>query len=130
MLRLSVPVRLVLSRLTLPVMLALSVGMIVAGQADRNIGIVLRGAVDEALAPLYSAVSRPMGLLVSDRNALGAWIGMHSEVLRLQAENAQLKRWRSVALALAVQNQSLKSELHFVPTPPPPEIVQERREKR
>ena len=127
MLRLSVPVRLVLSRLTLPVMLALSVGMIVAGQADRNIGNVLRGAVDEALAPLYRVVSRPIGVLSSDRNALGAWIGMHSEVLRLQAENAQLKRWRSVALALAVQNQSLKSQLHFAP---PPEIVRERREKR
>ncbi len=119
MLRLSVPVRLVLSRLTLPVMLALSLGMIVAGQANRNIGIVLRGAVDEALAPLYRVVSRPVDVLISDRNALGAWIGMHSEVLRLQAENAQLKRWRSVALALAAQNQSLKSQLHFVPTPTP-----------
>lgn len=119
MLRLSVPVRLVLSRLTLPVMLALSLGMIVAGQADRNIGIALRGAVDEALAPLYRVVSRPMAVLISDRNALGAWIGMHSEVRRLQAENVQLKRWRSVALALAAQNQSLKSQLHFVPTPTP-----------
>lgn len=119
MLRLSMPVRLALSRLTLPVMLLICLGLVLAGRADRHLGDFLRTQVDDALAPLYRAVATPVEKLTSDRGVFGTWFGLRAENARLEEENRELRRWRSVALALAAQNDALKSQLHYVPTPTP-----------
>lgn len=119
MLRLSMPVRLALSRLTLPVMLLFCLGLLLAGRADRHLGDFLRTRADDALAPLYRAAAAPVEELASDRSVLGTWFGLRAENARLEAENRELRRWRSVALALAAQNDALKSQLHYVPTPTP-----------
>lgn len=119
MLRLSMPVRFALSRLTLPVMLLVCLALLLAGRADHHLGDFLRTKVDDALAPLYRAAAAPVDELVSDRGALGTWFGLRAENARLEAQNRELRRWRSVALALAAQNEALKSQLHYVPTPTP-----------
>ncbi|HQT87734.1 MAG TPA: rod shape-determining protein MreC [Acidiphilium sp.] len=119
MFRLSVPARLVLARLTLPVMLLLALGLMIAGRANGRLTAALRLGLDDALTPAFRVMSRPMISLTRDDTALGAWVGMHRQILALRAENARLRRWQSVALALAAQNQALKSALHFVPTPTP-----------
>lgn len=119
MLRLSMPVRLALSRLTLPVMLLASLALLLAGRADRHLGDFLRTQVDDALAPLYRAASAPVHELVSGRGALGTWFNLRSENAGLEAQNRELRRWRAVALALEAQNEALKSQLHYVPTPTP-----------
>ncbi len=119
MLRLSIPVRQALSRLTLPVMLIISLGLVLAGRADRHLGTMLRTGLDDALAPLYRAAAAPVAEVEQGRGAIGDWFRLHADNARLMTENDQLKRWRSVALALAAQNDALKSQLHFVPTPTP-----------
>ncbi|MGC9271482.1 rod shape-determining protein MreC [Acidiphilium sp.] len=119
MLRLSIPVRQALSRLTLPVMLLISLALILAGRADRHLGTLMRTGLDDALAPLYRAAAAPVSEVEQDRGAIGGWFRLHADNLRLAAQNERLKRWRSVALALAAQNDALKSQLHFVPTPTP-----------
>lgn len=119
MLRLSIPVRQALSRLTLPVMLLMSLGLILAGRADRRLGAMMRTGLDDALAPLYRAAAAPVGAVEQDQGAIGAWFRLHAENRTLTAQNHALKRWRAVALALAAQNAALKSQLHFVPTPTP-----------
>ncbi|MBW4035430.1 MAG: rod shape-determining protein MreC [Proteobacteria bacterium] len=119
MLRLSIPVRQALSRLTLPVMLIVSLGLVLAGRADRHLGDTLRTGLDDALAPLYRAAAAPVAEVEQGRGAIGDWFRLHADNARLVAENDQLKRWRAVALALAAQNDALKSQLHFVPTPTP-----------
>lgn len=119
MLRLSVPVRQALARLTLPVMLLFCCVLVVAGRADRHLGTFLRTQVDDALAPLYRAAAAPVAAAEQDRGMLGTWFGMHADNLRLEAQNRALRRWRSVALALSAQNTALRDQLHFVPTPTP-----------
>lgn len=119
MLRLSVPVRQALARLTLPVVLLMALALLLAGRADRNLGPVLRQGVDDALAPLYRAASAPVGAIERDRGVIGTWFQGHEEAMRLGTENRALRRWRSVALALAAQNSALRAQLHFVPTPTP-----------
>jgi rod shape-determining protein MreC len=42
---------------------------------------------------------------------------MREENARLRAENEQLRRWQSVALALDAENQRLKAALHWIPDP-------------
>ncbi|MDD2876128.1 MAG: rod shape-determining protein MreC [Acidiphilium sp.] len=119
MLRLSIPVRQALARLTLPVMLLMSLTLILAGRIDRHIGTIMRTGLDDALAPLYRAAAAPVNEIEQDRGAVGDWFRLHADNLRLTAQNEQLERWRAVALALAAQNAALKSQLHFVPTPTP-----------
>lgn len=119
MLRLSIPVRQALSRLTLPVMLLISLGLILAGRADRHLGTMLRTGLDDALAPVYRAAAAPVAAIEQDRGAVGGWLRLHAENLELTKQNEALQRWRAVALALAAQNDALKSQLHFVPTPTP-----------
>ena len=61
MIRLSVPFRQALSRLTLPVMLMLSLGTVLIGRADQNLGDRLRAGLDDLLAPAYAMVAPPVG---------------------------------------------------------------------
>lgn len=119
MLRLSIPVRQALGRLTLPVMLLMSLALLLAGQADRRLGPTMRTALDDALAPLYRAAAAPVTEVEQDRGAIGAWFRLHADNVQLIQQNHALQRWRAVALALAAQNAALKSQLHFVPTPTP-----------
>lgn len=119
MLRLSVPVRQALARLTLPVMLLASLVLLLAGRADRHLGNILRGGLNDALAPLYLAAAQPVNAIERDRGALGAWFRMHAANVTLIQQNQDLLRWRAVALALAAQNAALKAQLHFVLTPTP-----------
>ena len=119
MFRLSMPVRLVLTRLTLPVMLMLALALMIAGRANDRLTATLRLGLDDALTPAYRLISRPILSLTQDNTAVSAWLSMHQQILALRADNQRLRRWQAVALALAAQNQALKSALHFVPTPTP-----------
>ncbi|ABQ29877.1 MULTISPECIES: rod shape-determining protein MreC [Acidiphilium] len=119
MLRLSMPVRTALSRLTLPVMLMMSLALVLAGRADRRLGVFLRTQVDDALAPLYRAAAAPVRAVETDRGAVGTWFDLRARNAALRVQNHELRRWRAVALALEAQNEALKSQLHYVPTPTP-----------
>lgn len=119
MLRLSMPVRSALSRLTLPVMLLASLALLLAGRADRHLGDFLRTQVDDALAPLYRAAVTPVDELETGRGEVGSWFRLRAENAELSRQNVELRRWRAVALALEAQNEALKTQLHYVPTPTP-----------
>ena len=54
----SIQVRQALSKLVLPVLLLMSVGIIIAGQADRPLADRARMRVADVLAPLWSLLSR------------------------------------------------------------------------
>ena len=120
MLRLSVPVRQSLARLTLPVTLAVGLCLMLAGQADHRLPQLLRAGLDDVLAPLYRQAVAPVSALEHDQGALGTWFRMHQEIAHLRAQNRALRRWRSVALALEARNASFQRQLHYVPRPTPP----------
>ncbi len=119
MVRFSIQTRQALAKLTLPVLIAASFGLMLLGKADALLAEHARLAVGDALAPIYAALSRPLGavrdhiLSVSD-----AW-DVHITNVRLHEENEQLRRWQSIALALDAENQRLKANLHWIPDNPP-----------
>ncbi len=119
MIRLSIPFRQALSRLTLPVMLMLSLGIVLFGRADENVGDHLRTGLDDVLAPLYATVSVPVEALEHGTGAIGNLFDLASQNAQLRAENARLLQWQAVAMALQAQNDALKSTLNFVPSPTP-----------
>ena len=119
MIRLSVPFRQALSRLTFPVMLMISLGFILIGRADQNFSIHLRAGLNDVLTPAYLLVSGPIETAEHGTGAIGHLFSLSSENAELRAENTRLRQWQEVAMALEAQNEALKASLNYVPSPTP-----------
>ena len=117
MIRLSIQARQALAKLTLPVLIAASFGLMLLGKADTLLAERARTALADALAPIYAAISGPLAHMRD--TVIGAtdlW-DIQAENMRLRDENVELRRWQSIALALDVENRRLKAELHWIPDP-------------
>jgi len=117
--RLSIPVRQALAKLTLPVLIAAAFGLMLLGKADTLLAERARMALADALAPIYGALAEPLASL---RDAVDTGVSVFSlaaENARLREENERLRRWESVALALDAENAALKTNLHWIPDPAP-----------
>jgi len=108
-----------MSRLTLPVMLMFSLGLVLIGRADQNFTLHLRAGLDDFLAPAYQLVSGPIQAAEHSTGAIGQFFELDAENAQLRAENANLEQWQAVAMALEAQNDALKSALNYVPSPEP-----------
>lgn len=119
MIRLSIPLRQALSRLTLPVLIAAAFGLMLLGKADTVVAERLRMAVADTMAPLFALVAEP--ILSAHRTLADAegLMTLRSENQRLHADNEQLRRWQAVAVALDAENATLKANLRWIPDPAP-----------
>jgi rod shape-determining protein MreC len=117
--RLSVPFRQALSRLTLPVMLMLSLGTVLIGRADQGLADHLRDVLNDLLAPAYALVAPPVQALEHGGGVIGHLFDLQGENQQLEAENAKLLQWQAVAMALEAQNDALKTALNYVPPAAP-----------
>ena len=119
MIRLSIQARQALAKLTLPVLIAASFGLMLLGKADALLAERARMALADALAPIYAALAPPLASLRdSIAGATDLW-DVRAENLRLRDENDLLRRWQSIALALDAENQRLKANLGWIPDPAP-----------
>lgn len=117
MIRLSIQARQALARLTLPVLIIASFGLMLLGKADAVLAERARIALADSLAPIYAVLAGPLGRLHgAATEAVNLW-DMREENARLRAENEKLRRWQSVALALDAENQRLKASLRWIPDP-------------
>lgn len=119
MIRLSIPLRQALARLSLPLLLAAAFGTMLLGRADPTLVERLRMAMADALTPIWSAVQEPVQ---AGRNVVaeleGLW-NLRSENARLTEENERLRRWQAAALALEAENALLRRQLSWIPDPTP-----------
>ncbi|MCC6717521.1 MAG: rod shape-determining protein MreC [Acetobacteraceae bacterium] len=119
MIRLSVPLRQALAKLTLPVFIVASFGLMLLGKADTLLAERARMTVADALAPIYDALAEPLSVV--HRAIAGArhLATLYEDNARLREENVRLRRWQSVALALDAENTTLKAQLRWIPDPAP-----------
>ena len=115
MVRLSIPLRHVLSRLTLPTMLVVSLVVVLVGQADQKLSDTLRAGLDDLVAPAYMLASGPIQAVEHGTGAIGHLFTLSAENAQLREQNKELLQWQEVAMALQAQNDALKASLHFVP---------------
>lgn len=119
MIHLSIPARQALAKLTLPVLIAASFGLMLLGKADALLAEHARVAFADAMAPIYAAVAGPLGTVRAGiADTVDLW-DLRSDNAELRAQNTELRHWQSVALALDAENRQLKAELHWIPDPTP-----------
>jgi rod shape-determining protein MreC len=116
--RLSIPARQVLSKLTLPVLIAASFALLLVGKADTLLTERVRMALGDSLAPIYVVLSEPLGRARAAVAQIADLWDMQAENARLRDENERLRQWQATALALDAENRRLKADLHWVPDPP------------
>ena len=123
MIWLSIQARQALAKLTLPVLIAASFGLMLLGKADALVAEHVRMALADALAPIYAALDEPISRVRETIAGASDLWEMRAENARLRDENEHLLRWQSIALALDAENQRLKANLHWVPDPAPSYIT-------
>jgi len=116
--RLSIPLRQALSRLSLPVLIAAALGTMLLGKADSALVDRARMGLADALAPLYGLIAEPVGAVRGAVQELGFLASVRIENARLREENERLHRWQAAALALEAENALLRAQLHYVPEAP------------
>lgn len=117
MIRLSIPARQVLAKLTLPVLIAASFALLLLGKADTMLAERARTALGDGLAPIYVALSQPLGQIRAAFGQMADLWDLRAENQRLRAENERLRQWQAVALTLDAENRRLKANLHWLPDP-------------
>jgi rod shape-determining protein MreC len=117
MIRPSIQARHALARLTLPVMIIASFGLMLIGKVDTVLVERVRITVYDASAPIYAAISGPILVVSKALSEIGGLWGLREENARLRDENERLRRWQSVALTLDAENRRLKAALRWIPDP-------------
>ena len=119
MIRLSIPVRQALAKLTLPVLIAAAFGLLLVGKADTLLAESARTALADALAPIYGVLAEPMARVHAALDNAQSMATLYADNVRLRDENDRLRRWQAVALALDAENTTLRANLRWIPDPTP-----------
>ena len=123
MIRLSIPFRQALAKLTLPVLIAVAFGLMLVGKADTVIAERARMALADALAPVFGMIAEPIASVQRVMDDARGLFDIRAENERLKQENENLRRWQAVAMALDAENATLKANLRWVPDPAPSYIT-------
>lgn len=119
MIRLSIPLRQALARLSLPLMIAAAFGVMLLGKADALLAERLRSHLADALSPIYAALAEPMSAVRGLVEEVRDLARLREENAALREENERLRRWHSAALSLETENEMLRRQLNFVPEAAP-----------
>jgi rod shape-determining protein MreC len=117
LIRLSIQARQAIARLTLPVLILVSLGLILLGRASPLVPERARTTLSDALAPLYNAIDRPLSAIRQGAEDVRDVFVLRDQNEQLRAENDRLRHWYDVAMALDAENATLKGNLHWVPDP-------------
>lgn len=115
MIRLSIPLRQVLARLSLPIMIAFAFGVMLLGKADTLLVERMRSTLSDALAPIYAAISQPVNAVEEAVAEIRGLATLRSDNARLREENERLRHWHAAALGLEFENALLRRQLGFMP---------------
>ncbi len=115
MIRLSIPLRQALSRLSLPVLVAAAFGTMLLGKADALLAERARTLLADTLTPFYAAFADPARAVRDALLDTGEILSIREENYRLREENERLRRWQAAALALEAENALLRRQLSFLP---------------
>jgi rod shape-determining protein MreC len=117
--RLSIPVRQALAKITLPVLMVAAFGLMLLGKADTVLAERARMVLSDALTPIYGVLAEPITGMRDAANGVRRLFSLAGENAALRQENEQLRKWQAIALALDAENRAFKANLRWIPEPTP-----------
>lgn len=115
--RLATPLKAWAGRLVFAFLVASAVTLTLLSKADVAVIERARAAVDDAVAPLLEALSRPVTTVNGIIDYAEEMAALRAENAHLRAENQRLVAWQARALELQAENRRLAQLLNFVPDP-------------
>lgn len=109
--------RLLAQRFAFLTLVLASFALMLLGKADNVLVEKLRVFVDDGVAPVLSALSRPAASIAAMTNAIHDLARLRAENVQLAEDNARLQHWQTVARELDNENRVLRAQLNFMPDP-------------
>lgn len=109
--------RLLAQRFAFLTLVLASFALMLLGKADNVLVEKLRVFVDDGVAPVLSALSRPAASIAAMTNAIHDLARLRAENVQLAEDNARLQHWQTVARELDNENRVLRAQLNFIPDP-------------
>lgn len=106
-----------IQRFTFLSLVVAAFGLMMLGKADTVLVERTRASIADFAAPILDALSRPAATVDDVIEQIQELAHLRQENARLREEVSRLRGWHSVATNLAVENQSLREMLNFVPPP-------------
>ncbi|MDI9349579.1 MAG: rod shape-determining protein MreC [Candidatus Symbiobacter sp.] len=113
----SSPIRFLLSRALLIILVLASLVMILLSARDRAVTVSMREILTEISQPILRVMSLPVSLLGNLAGSINSLSRLRAEHDELLNEVKRLEQWQEVARRLDVENQALRKLLNFVPEP-------------
>ncbi|GAB5467114.1 MAG: rod shape-determining protein MreC [Rhodospirillales bacterium] len=115
--KLTTPLRAWAGRLGFAFLVASAFSLMLLSKADVAVIDRARSAVDDAVAPLLEALSRPVTTVNGIIDYAEEMAALRTQNSRLRAENERLLAWQAQARELQAENQRLAALLNFIPDP-------------
>jgi rod shape-determining protein MreC len=109
------PLKSAAQRFAYSALILLSIAVIVLGKADMALIERVRTATADVMAPILSAIARPVAAATAVVDRFGGIVDLYRENERLRAENADLMQWQEAARRLDSENQELRSLTNYRP---------------
>lgn len=111
----SAPLREMAQRISMLLLVTLGVALLVLSKTNPAFVSSVRMTVTGALMPMAQVMASPVEA-VSELVATGReWVALHSEVDRLRAENAELRRSNYALREMEAENVALRKLMNMVP---------------
>ncbi len=110
-----ISIRDLLVRLSLFLLILLSIAILVVGRVNTKYTEQIRIIITDISTPLLSVLSSPVETYQSVKDSLYKTIYVYQENERLIVENKSLLRLKAVAIELEAENRRLRNILNFIP---------------
>lgn len=111
--RIGSPLRAFWQRLSSLLLLLTAAALLLLGKIDAMLVESVRTGVNDAIAPILGAISRPVASLTRTVEEMAELRDVQADNARLRSENANLRLWYDAALKLEAENKSLRELLNF-----------------
>lgn len=117
--RLGAPLRALLDRSALGLLVGLSVLLLVLGKADVRLANYVGERLTDLVVPVLAVLDRPVVGVRRLFDRVGGLLAAHEENARLREENRELLGWQAEAARLTVENRALRRVLAVPPVEHP-----------
>ena len=113
--RLRLPLKALVERLTVTVLVVASIGFLLIGKADLKLVDLLANGAGDVTAPVLGLIGAPVRAARDVARGIGDSLALAEENARLRTTVERLLAWQAQAIRLNVQNQALREAAGMPP---------------